>query len=202
MDPHPAPVPPRRRPRLATLIGALLLVAAAVVILRPYGPPPLHQAPRQPGSFGDGAPPVGRAAPDFTLPLFSGDMLSLHSLRGKPVLLNFWASWCAPCREEMPLLVHLHKLYGPRGIEFVGVNVMDRAKDARKFVEQYHVDFLLVQASDERLMEAYAIPGLPTTVFIGADGVVVGKVVGGFVGPGGERSLITWLDRLLASVPR
>lgn len=135
-------------------------------------------------------------APDFTLPLFNGGTLTLRNLRGKPVVLNFWASWCVPCREETPLLVRLHKRYGPR-IVFVGVNVEDEDADARRFLAQYHVDYPAVRSSDERMIVAYKIVGLPTTVFVGADGVIMEKYAGGFVGPESEQLLRLRLDRLL-----
>jgi hypothetical protein len=94
--------------------------------------------------------------------------------------------------------VRLHKIYGPRGIEFVGVNVADRKTDAVAFVKQYHVDYPVVWAPDENVMDAYAIPGIPATVFIAADGVVADKFTGGFVGPEGEKALKARLERLLA----
>jgi cytochrome c biogenesis protein CcmG/thiol:disulfide interchange protein DsbE len=184
------------------IVGGLVVVAAAAVFVvwrqsttGPHRPSGLE-------SPGDNAPSVGRPAPDFSLPTFAGGTLSLHSLKGKPVVLNFWASWCVPCREETPMLVRLHKVYGPRGVVFVGIDTQDQAGDARRFVAQYHVEYTLVSAQDERLIDAYALQGLPTTVFIGADGVVVGKVVGGFVGPEGEKLLTARLDRLLAGSQR
>ncbi len=145
------------------------------------------------------APPVGRPAPDFTLPLFSGGTLALHSLQGKPVVLNFWASWCVPCREETPLLVRLHKIYGPRGIVFVGVNVEDDERAARAFLAQYHVDYPVVRSGDDGLIDRYAVPGIPTTIFIGANGMVVDKFTGGFAGPSGKKALVTRLERLLGA---
>jgi hypothetical protein len=90
----------------------------------------------------------------------------------------------------------MHRLYGPRGIAFVGVDVADDEKDARAFIGQYHVDYALVR-SDEEIMTAYVITGIPTTVFIRAEGVVVDKVAGGFLGPEGETSLRLRLGRLL-----
>lgn len=177
----------------------VVAVASVLVALR-------HPAPEPPragsGTLGDGAPPVGRRAPDFSLPLLTGGTFTLHSARGKPILLNFWASWCAPCREETPMLVRLHKMYGPRGVQFVGVDSEDQIADARRFAAQFGVDYPLVHLDDDRVIDAYAIPGLPTTIFIGADGIVAGKVVGGFVGPQGEKLLIARLERLLAGAPR
>src|SRR5712691_6705381 len=137
-------------------------------------------------------------ATNFTLPLFSGGTLALHSLRGKPVVMNFWASWCIPCRDEAPLLVRLHKTYGPRGIVFIGVDVQDEERAARAFIGQYHVDYLVVRSSDEKVMSAYGVLGIPTTVFIGPDGVVVDKFAGAFLGAEGEKALVMRLERLLS----
>src|SRR5262245_52009088 len=112
----------RRVPwRTAALVGgvvALAIASVAVVLRHPA------KGPQPPGVLppGDGAPPVGRPAPEFSVPLMSGGTFTLRSLRGRPVVLNFWASWCVPCREETPLLVRLHKLYGPRGVQFVGLD--------------------------------------------------------------------------------
>jgi cytochrome c biogenesis protein CcmG, thiol:disulfide interchange protein DsbE len=202
MDVQPNPASSSRRAWLIVVVASLIAAGAVSVIVAlrhsTTGPPRSPELE----SLGDGAPPVGRPAPEFTLPLFTGGTLSLRSLRGKPILLNFWASWCAPCREETPLLVRLQKVYGPRGVAFVGINAEDRAADARRFIAQYHVDYPLTRLDDERIIEAYAVPGLPTTVFIAADGTVAGKVVGGFVGPEGEKLLIARLDRLLAGSHR
>jgi cytochrome c biogenesis protein CcmG, thiol:disulfide interchange protein DsbE len=198
MDAQPNPAPSHRPPWLAMIVGSLALVATAAVLLALRHATTAPPRPPELESLGDSAPPVGRPAPDFSLPTFAGGTLSLHSLKGKPVVLNFWASWCAPCREETPMLVRLHKVYGPRGVAFVGIDAEDQTTDARRFIAQYHVDYPLVRIEDEHLIDAYAVPGLPTTVFIGADGIVMGKVVGGFVGPQGEKLLTARLDRLLA----
>jgi cytochrome c biogenesis protein CcmG, thiol:disulfide interchange protein DsbE len=202
MDARPAPVPSRRRLKPAVVVGVLVVVAAGVVVLALRHPGPEPPRPSGLEGLGDGALPVGRRAPDFSLPLLNGGTFSLHSLRGKPVVLNFWAAWCVPCREETPMLVRLHKVYRPRGLQFVGVDSEDQTADARAFAAQYHVDYPLVRLDDDRLIDAYAVPGLPTTIFIGADGVVTGKVVGGFVGPEGEKLLVARLERLLAGAHR
>src|SRR5215470_1466776 len=108
----------------AALVGGLVLLAIAsvAVVMRhaAKGPAPAGLP------LGDAAPPVGRPAPEFSVPLMTGGTFTLRSLRGKPVVLNFWASWCVPCREETPLLVRLHKVYGPRGVQFVGLDTEDQ----------------------------------------------------------------------------
>ncbi len=189
------------RRRWPLIVLAVCLAGLALVVLwmalSPSSPTHKESLLR---SLTSSAPPMGRPAADFTLPMLSGGAVSLHSLRGKPIVLNFWASWCGPCLAETPLLVRLQKVYGPRGVIFVGVDVKDEISDARRFVGQYHVDYIVVRA-DDQVVRAYAVLGLPTTVFIRADGVVVDKEVGGFIGPVGERELRTRLDHLLASTP-
>ncbi len=197
-----APPPGPRHGFLVVLVVGVVTIAIAVVAWKIFSgaPAPQSTAPLTP-QLPSAAPPVGRPAPDFTLSLFSGGTLSLHSLKGKPVVLNFWASWCVPCREETPLLVRLHQTYGPRGIVFVGVNVEDQDAAARQFLRQYRVDYPAVRAGDDdRVIDAYAILGIPTTVFIGADGIVMDKFTGGFVGPSGEQALVARLDRLLGTL--
>ncbi len=193
--------PRQMRRRWPLIILAVCLAGLVLVVLWMALSPssPIHKESLL-RSLKSSAAPVGRPAADFTLPMLSGGAVSLHSLRGKPIVLNFWASWCGPCLAETPLLVRLEKVYGPRGVIFVGVDVKDEISDARRFVGQYHVDYIVVRA-DDRVVRAYAVLGLPTTVFIRADGVVVDKEVGGFIGPVGEEELRSRLDQLLASTP-
>ncbi|HEX4834877.1 MAG TPA: TlpA disulfide reductase family protein [bacterium] len=197
-------ISPRRR-LWVVLLAVVLGGVAAVAVVRGWLAP-LQILPPPPSLPSGNGVLVGHPAPDFTLPSLSPSAatgaastgaLALRSLRGKPVLLNFWASWCAPCRAEMPLLVRLYKVYGPRGVVFVGVNVEDEAADARRFMAQYHMDFPVVRAPDHKIMTAYGLVGLPTTVFIGPDGVIRGSEVGGFIGPDGEKALTRMLDSVL-----
>ncbi|TMI80302.1 MAG: TlpA family protein disulfide reductase, partial [Bacillati bacterium ANGP1] len=183
---------PREQRGLRPFVVAGLIVVGAVAAVAGV------RVAFSPAPYGNGlsssAPPVGRPAPDVTLPLFSGGTLDIHRLRGRPIVLNFWASWCVPCRSETPLLVSLHQTYGPRGIVFAGVDVEDQERDARAFIAEFHVDYLVARAPDEKAMDAYSVVGVPTTVFIGADGVVVDAYAGGFVGSGGAQALKTRLD--------
>jgi thiol-disulfide isomerase/thioredoxin len=180
---------------------AILAVAAALWVWK--GPGPQARSSPTTGLNAHVSRLAGKPAPPFVLPILSGSThasdgrLALRDLRGRPVVLNFWASWCAPCRNETPMLVRMHKRYKPQGVVFVGVDVEDQAADARRFLARYHVDYTIVTLSGERLLAAYAVPGLPTTVFIDPDGVIRGRHVGGFAGRSGERALAGELDRLL-----
>lgn len=185
----------RRSPLLwSALIGA---VSGVLVVAVWTGVESVLRATRPSGSL-PASSLLGKPAPALVLErLEGGGMLDLRSFRGRPVVLNFWASWCGPCQAETPLLVRLHQTYGPRGVVFVGVDAEDDANAARGFALRYHVDYPLVIARDDRPLRLYRIIGLPTTVFVGPDGVVRDAEVGGFVGPDAERAVTTRLDRLL-----
>lgn len=109
---------------------------------------------------------VGTVAPDFDLPLLSGGTLSSQDLKGQPVVVNFWASWCVPCREEAPLLEEKWQAYRDRGIRFLGVNVKDSLEDARAFTKEFGLTFPSVRDTDLDLYSAFGLLGLPETFFI------------------------------------
>jgi len=187
----------RRAPVLwSAAVGAatgLLVVAVwagvdwALRATRPAGTPPASSL-------------LGKPAPDLVLRRLDGSgTLDLRSFRGRPLVINFWASWCGPCQAETPLLVRISKIYGPRGVAFVGVDAQDEPNAARGFALRYHVDYPLVIAPDDRPLRMYGIIGLPTTVFVGADGVVHDAEIGGFVGPDAAHALSARLDKLLQS---
>ena len=125
------------------------------------------------------ADPVGITAPDFTLPLLdgSGD-LTLSSLRGKPVMLNFWASWCGPCKEEAPFLADGWRRWKSTGVVFLGVDARDSRKWARKFEEKYGIEYPSVVDTQGTWMGRYGVSGFPETFFIDAKGVIQAKWTG------------------------
>lgn len=115
------------------------------------------------------APPAelqNKTAPDFSLPLLGGGQLSSDSLRGKPLVINFWASWCQPCKEEAPLLEKQWQKYRDRGITVVGVNVQDSTEAAAEFAREYGLTFPLVRDVDLVLYRKLGVRGMPETFFI------------------------------------
>ncbi len=111
-------------------------------------------------------------APDFTLPSRNGEMLSLAQLKGQVVMLNFWASWCGPCRQEMPLLDQMHKRYSSLGFTLIGVNVEANTKDAERWLAETPVSFPVVFDKDSAVSKRYDVNAMPSTVFIDRQGNV------------------------------
>ena len=111
-------------------------------------------------------------APAFTLPSRGGDTVSLASLKGKVVMLNFWASWCGPCRQEMPLLEQMHKRYSALGFTLVGVNVDANSKDAEEWLTKTPVSFPVLFDRESKVSAMYDVKAMPSTVFIDRKGNV------------------------------
>jgi thiol-disulfide isomerase/thioredoxin len=123
-----------------------------------------------------GAQPVrvGSPAPEIDLPTLAGGRVRLSELRGQPVLVSFWGSWCLPCRREFPDLVRAHREH-VGGLHVLGVNGRDQelsTKDVRKFVDEFAVPFQVALDTRGKAQRTYRLRGLPTTVFIDSGGVV------------------------------
>jgi len=114
--------------------------------------------------------PIGAPAPDFTLSLFDGGELSLADRRGSVVVVNFWASWCAPCRDEAPTLERVWQEYEDRRVVFVGVNYKDVESKATSFIEEFNVTYPNGPDPYNRISAAYRITGVPETFLIAKDG--------------------------------
>jgi cytochrome c biogenesis protein CcmG/thiol:disulfide interchange protein DsbE len=121
---------------------------------------------------------VGQAAPDFSLPTLDGGHVQLSDFRGKPVVLNFWASWCTPCRQEFPLL--RERVASDAHVALVGVNTQDFVEsDGRSFARDQHASWPNGFDRDEAVRRGYGVTGLPETFFIDADGVIRSHVIQG-----------------------
>jgi cytochrome c biogenesis protein CcmG/thiol:disulfide interchange protein DsbE len=121
---------------------------------------------------------LGRFAPDFALPDFGGQSISLSQWRGQIVLLNFWASWCQPCREEMPLLQATYEAYAQDGLMVLGVNMGERARRVVGFAEDLGLTFPTLVDEDTDVGTLYRVRGAPTTYFIDREGVIRQRYVG------------------------
>ena len=114
---------------------------------------------------------VSVEAPDFTLKSRDGDNLRLSEERGNIVIVNFWASWCGPCREELPEFEALYQNYADMGVTVYAVNVDDQSEKANKLLEDISVSFPVLYDPDGEVSELYDVSAMPTTVMIDRDGV-------------------------------
>lgn len=124
------------------------------------------------------SPLIARPAPSFTLSLFGGATLRLEELRDKVVFLNFWASWCPPCRAEARTLEAAWRKYREQGVVFVGVNIQDKEESAREFLAEFGITYPNGIDRGARIAIEYGVWGLPETFFIDRDGRITYKHVG------------------------
>ncbi|GAC1429755.1 MAG: hypothetical protein NVSMB5_24170 [Candidatus Velthaea sp.] len=118
------------------------------------------------------APTPGTPAPAFTLPTVAGKALALSSLRGRPVYLNFYATWCGPCNEEAPSIGKMSLKYKPKGLIVLGVDELENPQKAKSFLQQYKLPYDAVVDSDGKVGRDYNALGLPLHVFIDRKGIV------------------------------
>jgi len=134
-------------------------------------------------------------APDFTLKSLDGSNLRLQEYRGQVVLINFWASWCGPCRQEMPLLDRLHNRYEDTGFAVLGVNVEGEIEPAQKVVDKTRVGFPVLLDAEQKVSEIYALEAMPSTVVVDRDGVV--RYVHRGYKPGDEAKYVEVVKQLI-----
>lgn len=164
----PATAPGGRR-RFWRMLALLVAVAVLglVLVTRLEGPPPTRSVL------------VGRPAPELIGPTLAGGSFDLAQWRGQVVLVNVWASWCLPCRQEQPLLVSAYRELSPRGLQIVGINVRDDPEEAREFLQEFgRAPWPSVQDPDGRRAVDWGTFALPETYLVDRRGTVVAKAVG------------------------
>jgi cytochrome c biogenesis protein CcmG/thiol:disulfide interchange protein DsbE len=163
----------------ATLPLILLVVLGMVLVMRAPSVAPAT---------------VGSVAPDFTLADLDGNPIHLAELRGRPVIVNFWASWCGPCVEEFPLLRDAVSEHAAEGLTVIGIVFDDRSEAARGFMRRNGATWAAAMDPGQRVADAYGILSVPETFFIGRDGTVVARQIGQFSEPSLDEKLAAIMD--------
>ncbi len=154
----------------------LIVVAMVISIMLVFG---IQKARHTSGSVGGVSKLQGQLAPDFSLTSLDGKTVKLSDFRGQAVLLNFWATWCEPCKIEMPWFVDLQKKYGPQGLQVLGVAMDDASpKEIAGFATKLSVNYPVLIGKEAVGDQYGGIPYLPSTFYISRDGKVVDRVFG------------------------
>ncbi len=154
----------------------IIVVALVVTVMLVFGYKMAERAPvaaKEPTG-------AGTVAPDFTLKSIDGKTVKLSDLKGKAVVVNFWATWCQPCKIEMPWFVELQKKYGPEGLQILGISADEDAsnEDLSKFTQDLGVNYPILLSEEKVEREYGGIQFLPVTVYIDRDGKIVDKAFG------------------------
>ena len=155
----------------------IIVVAMVVTVMLVFG---FQMARRNSGRTASAGPSMkGQTAPDFTLQALDGKTVRLSDFRGKGVLLNFWATWCQPCKIEMPWFAELQKQYGPQGLQILGVAMDDASpEEIGKFARDLGVNYPILLGKEEVGQNYGGVGVLPTTFFIDRDGKMVAREFG------------------------
>ena len=117
------------------------------------------------------APVMGSPAPDFSLTTTNGELIQLSSLRGKPILLNFWATWCKPCEYEMPLIQETFESHSS-DLLIIGVNVSEEKEDVQDYLDEYELTFPVLLDLNHKVSNLYRVSGIPVSFFIDSEGII------------------------------
>ncbi|MEE8618987.1 MAG: redoxin domain-containing protein [Dehalococcoidales bacterium] len=126
------------------------------------------------------APEIGKAAPSFQLTDIDGQTVSLSDFQGKPVLLNFWATWCGPCRFEMPYIQEVYNERSEPGLVILAINIGESFAKVKEFMQDYNLSFPVLLDLEGKVAEKYNILPIPTTYFIDSDGIIRDMQIGAF----------------------
>jgi cytochrome c biogenesis protein CcmG/thiol:disulfide interchange protein DsbE len=169
----------RRPQRAILLLGVAAIMLIAVSLLVPFGGRNSVDS-----EVVGGHPLYAASAPEIDLAGIDGERITLSGLRGRPVIINFWASWCGPCRDEFPLMVEAYEAHAGDGLEILGIVHDDTADGARTFAGEEGATWPLLLDSDEVAWDDYLVVAKPTSFFVDADGVVRAFSLGAFTEEG------------------
>ena len=176
-----------------------MAVVFAVLVLAFFAVLAFGLANRSSATGRSGITRIGKPAPQFAMQLLGGGEFQLSDHEGRPLVINFWASWCPPCRQESPAFERQWRRYRDTGIQFVGVDIQDDVSDAEAYVREFGLTFPNGLDPDGKITIDYGVIGLPVTFFVGSSGIVEGRWVGAIP----EEKLEEWINTLVAaSAPR
>lgn len=172
---------PKRRTRRRRVLVITFVSLFNIGLLALLGSQLLTPAQNQNSSGANSSPLLGHPAPNFTLVALSHapmPAIQLTSFKGKPIVLNFWASWCDPCKHEAPLLEAVWQRVQSQGVVFLGVDYDDTQGDGLAFVQNYGITYRSVMDTDGAVAINYGVTGVPETFFIDRHGMIVQRVIG------------------------
>jgi cytochrome c biogenesis protein CcmG/thiol:disulfide interchange protein DsbE len=177
-----------------TALGLVALTLLAFMGLMAYG---MARQPTGKGGFstneiGQLMPLTPRPASEFRITLYSGQDVSPSELRGRPVVINFWASWCPPCKVEAPAFERGYQRYHDR-VNFLGINIWDRPDEAQKFLKSFNLTYPNGSNDKGDIPIEYGLTGIPETYFVNKDGVLTHR----WIGPITDAQLTTILEQIL-----
>ena len=175
------------------LAFAILAIAAGWILI--------SRATASPSAAGDSAPRQGFPAPEFALNTLEGQRVNLSDYRGKVVLINFWATWCPPCKAEMPVIQSAYKTYRDQGLEVLAIDSttdQDEATAARQFASVNGLAFPVLADVHGEASQLYQVQALPTSFFVDRQGKIAWVVVGG---PMAEALIRSHVETLLTAAP-
>lgn len=126
----------------------------------------------------------------------TGKKISLDDFKGKPVILNFWATWCGPCKEELPVFQKMWNKYKDKDVAFIGIDVMDNRSNAAEFIKNNYITYTILYDQQGEISSKYKVVALPATFFINKEGKIAVKNYGPFIGEEGEKKFKLYVEEI------